>query len=131
MRRHLLKALIPWLRSVVAFPVGLLAIQLFHLAAVRFLPDAYNALETDEKRALVIVLTAIAGTIGSFFVAAVAGHRPWLHLGLFFALMGAIDLVAVLGDLSNQPVWFKALFLPSLLLQVWPGGRLAGAFPRR
>ncbi len=131
MRRHLLKPLIPWLRSVVAFPLGLLAIQLFHLAAVRLLPDAYNALETDAKRLLVIVLTAIAGTIGSFVVAAVAGHRPWLHLGLFFVLMGAIDLVAVRGDLSNQPVWFKALFLVSLPLQVWLGSRLAGTLRRR
>jgi hypothetical protein len=62
---------------------------------------------------------------------AIAGHRPWLHLGLFFVLMGAIDLNAVLGELANQPVWFKTLILGTLPLQVWLGGRLAGIGVRR
>lgn len=119
-----MKRLIPWLRSVVAFPLGLGAIQLFHMASGQLLPETSGALESDSKRLLAITLATIAGIVGSFVVAIVARHRLWLHMALFLVIMGAIDLSAVLGALAPQPMWFKALIMGTLPLQVWLGGHL-------
>jgi hypothetical protein len=116
---------------VVAFSLGLLTIELFHVAAGPVLPEIYAAaaLESDSKRMLFIALVIAAGILGSFVVAVIigaGGRRHWLlHMGLFFVIMAAVDLNAVLGDMAAQPVWFKALLLGTLPLQLWVGFRVA------
>ncbi|MCZ7652611.1 MAG: hypothetical protein M5U13_16150 [Thermoanaerobaculia bacterium] len=115
---------VPWLRSVVAFPLGLVAIHVFHLAGQRLLPLGYGALDSDGARWLALALATVAGIVGSFVVGAVAGHRLRLHLAIFFVLMLVIDLGAIRGGLAAQPVWLKTLVLAVLPLQVWIGGRI-------
>lgn len=72
-----------------------------------------------------LVLMVLTGIIGSFIVAAIAQNRPWLHMGMFLLVMIAIDLQAVFGHLSPQPLWFKASIMLTLLLQAWLGGLMA------
>lgn len=123
---------IAWLRSVVAFPLGLVAIHAFHLAGQGLIPLAYGALDSDRARWLALALATVAGIVGSFVVGAVAGHRLRLHMAIFFAVMLGIDLGAIRGGLAAQPVWLKTLVLAVLPLQVWIGGRLAHlAFARK
>ena len=120
-----MKAILPWLRSLVSFPLGLLAIQLFHLAGRQFFPLAYGNLDSDTARLLALTLVNGAGIAGSFVVGAVARHRIWLHMAIFLALMLAIDIAAIVGALATQPIWFKVLVIATLSLQVWVGARLA------
>ena len=120
-----MKSILPWLRSLVSFPLGLLAIQLFHLAGSRVFPLAYGDLDSEPVRLLALTLVTGAGIVGSFVVGAVARHRIWLHMAIFLALMLAIDIAAIVGALAAQPIWFKALVIATLPLQVWVGARLA------
>ena len=116
---------IPWLRSIVAFPLGLVAIRLFHMAGRQLTPQAYGLLDSDAERVLSIVLATIAGILGSFVVGAIARHRIWLHMIIFLTLMLVIDLGFLRGTAATQPMWFKALVLATLPLQAWIGGQLA------
>lgn len=120
-----MKTILPWLRSLVSFPLGLLAIQLFHLAGRHVFPLAYGDLDSEPVRLLALTLVTGAGIVGSFVVGAVARHRIWLHMAIFLALMLAIDIAAIVGALATQPVWFKVLVIATLPLQVWVGARLA------
>ena len=120
-----MKNVLPWLRTLVAFPLGLLAIQLFHLAGRQVFPLAYGDLDSDPSRLLALTLVTVAGTVGSFVVGAVARHRIRLHMAIFLALMLAIDIAAIVGPLVTQPISFKVLVIATLPLQVWVGARLA------
>ena len=120
-----MKTILPWLRSLVSFPLGLLAIQLFHVAGGRVFPLAYGDLDSESARLLALTLVTGAGIVGSFVVGAVARHRIWLHMAIFLALMLAIDIAAIVGALATQPIWFKVLVIATLPLQVWVGARLA------
>ena len=121
----LVSVIIPWIRTIVSLPLGLLAIQLFHLAAGRLIPYAYGELTTDAVRWVSLALVTIAGILGSAVVGAVARHRIWLHMFLFFLVMLVIDIAVIKGDLAVQPFWFKGLVIATLPLQVYIGGRLA------
>lgn len=120
-----MKKVLPWLRTLVSFPLGLLAIQLFHLAGRQVSPPAYGDLDSESTRLLALSLVTGAGIVGSFVVGAVARHRIWLHMAAFLALMLAIDIAAIVGVLATQPTWFKVLIIATLPLQVWIGARLA------
>jgi hypothetical protein len=85
----------------------------------------YGGLVNDQERLLSLILATAAGTIGSFVVAAVARHRIWLHMAIFLALMLVIDVGFLRTVAAAQPLWFKALVIATLPLQVWIGARLA------
>ena len=121
----LVSVIIPWIRTIVSLPLGLVAIQLFHLAAGQLIPHAYGELTTDSLRWLSLALVTIAGILGSAVVGAVARHRIWLHMFVFFLVMLVIDIAVIKGDLAVQPFWFKGLVIATLPLQVYIGGRLA------
>jgi hypothetical protein len=118
-------AVIPWVRSVVAFPLALVAIKLFHAAGRHFLPMGYGELASDNQRLLSLTLATVAGIVGSFVVGAVARHRIWLHMAIFLALMLVLDIGFLKTSAAAQPLWFKALVIATLPLQVWIGARLA------
>ena len=120
-----MSVVIPWIRTIVSLPLGLVAIQLFHLAAGQLIPHAYGELTTDSLRWLSLALVTIAGILGSAVVGAVASHRIWLHMFVFFLVMLVIDIAVIKGDLAVQPFWFKGLVIATLPLQVYIGGRLA------
>ena len=122
---HRMKKVLPWLRTLISFPLGLLSIQLFHLAGRQVFPLAYGDLDSEPTRLLALTLVTGAGIVGSFVVGAVARHRIWLHMAIFLALMLAIDIAAIVGVLATQPIWFKVLIIATLPLQVWVGARLA------
>lgn len=117
----------PWIRTLLAFPLGFVAINLTHLIGQPFVPLLHEtAPATDLERVKAIVLIFLAGVAGSFVIGAVARHRLWLHMAIFFVLALWIDLSVVLGTFSAQPFWFRALILVTLPPQVWVGGLLAG-----
>lgn len=120
-----MNAVIPWIRSVVSFPLGLVALQLFHLGGRQLFPPGYGELDSDPERLLALALATVAGIFGSFVVGAVARHRIWLHMTIFLAVMLVIDIGALKSGLATQPFWFKALVIATLPLQVWIGTRLA------
>ena len=117
--------MIPWVRSAVAFPLGLVAIKLLHAAGRHLLPMGYGELASDNERLLSLTLATVAGIVGSFVVGAVARHRLWLHMVIFLALMLVIDIGFLKTAAAAQPLWFKALVIATLPLQVWIGARLA------
>ena len=123
--RVLVYAAVPWIRTIVSLPLGLVAIQLFHLAAACLVPDAYGELTTDPDRWLSLTLVTIAGILGSAVVGAVARHRLKLHMFLFLLVMLVIDIAVVKGELAAQPIWFKGLVITILPLQIYIGARLA------
>ena len=94
----LVSVIIPWIRTIVSLPLGLLAIQLFHLAAGRLIPYAYGELSTDTVRWLSLALVTAAGIFGSSVVGAVARHRVWLHMFVFLLVMLFIDIAVIKGD---------------------------------
>ena len=120
-----MNAVIPWIRSLIALPLGLMAIKLFHAAGRHFVPMGYGELVSDNERVLSLVLATVAGIIGSFVVGAVARHRIWLHMAIFLVLMLLIDVGFLRTAAAAQPLWFKALVIATLPLQVWLGARLA------
>ncbi len=120
-----MNAVIPWIRSLVSFPLGLAALQLFHLGGRQLFPLAYGNLDSDQDRLLSLTLATGAGILGSFVVGAVARHRTWLHMAIFLALMLVIDIGALKGGLATQPFWFKGFVIATLPLQAWIGARLA------
>lgn len=120
-----MNAVIPWIRSVIALPLGLVAIKLFHAAGRHLVVMGYGDLAGDDQRLLSLVLATVAGIIGSFVVGAVARHRIWLHMGIFLVLMLLIDIGFLRTAAAAQPIWFKAFVIATLPLQVWIGGRLA------
>lgn len=123
---------VPWLRTLISLPLGVAAIVMFHKGVGVLLPRLYGSdLSNDPDRLAMLGLTVVAGILGSFVVAGVARHRLWLHMGLFLIVMIAIDLPAVLGYLSPQPLWFKAMVMLTLPLQAWLGGLLARAVFRK
>ena len=117
---------LPWLRTVISIPLGVVAVSVFHKLVGALLPRLYGSdLSNDPDRLAMLVLTVLAGIFASFVVAAAAQHRLWLHMGILLVVMIAMDLPAVLGYLSPQPLWFKALIMLTLPLQAWLGGLMA------
>lgn len=120
-----MNATIPWFRSALSFPLGLLAISLFHALGHNLVPMAYGELASDNERLLSLTLATVAGIVGSFVVGAVARHRVWLHMAIFLALMLVIDIRFISTAAAGQPMWFKAFVIATLALQVLVGARLA------
>jgi hypothetical protein len=117
----------PWIRSLVAFPLGFAAVQLTHLLGQPFVPSlSENLPVTDLERTKALVLIFLAGVAGGFAIGAIARHRLWLHMAIFFVLALLIDLYIVADTFADQPFWFRALVLLTLPVQVWLGGLLAG-----
>ena len=121
----------PWVRTVVGFVLGLVAIELANRAGAAIFPEVYAALDTDAGRVTALAVATLAGIAGSFVLGAIARHRLGLHMALFGIAMLAIDLAALRGPLSTQPLWFKVAVIATLPLQVWIGGWLAGLTWRR
>jgi hypothetical protein len=118
----------PWLRTAIALPIGIVAINVFHQLAALLLPDLYGgSLEYDSHRFQMLVLGMGAGVTGSFTMGAIARQRLWLNMVIFLSAMLAIDGFAITTMLATQPTWFKAAALLSLPLQVWAGALLAKA----
>ena len=116
----------PWIRTVISLPLGLVAISLVHELAKLGLPQLYaNDLANDADRTLMLLLSILAGIVGSFLVGAIARHRLRLHMGLFLVAMLIIDWLGIIGYLAAQPLWFKIAIIVTLPLQVWVGGKLA------
>jgi zinc transporter ZupT len=121
-----MRRFLPWLRTVVSLPLGIVAIMAFHQLMAALVPRLYAAdLDNTADRIWMLVLTVLAGIIGSAVVALIARHRLWLHMALFLVVMLVIDILAVAGYLAPQPLWFKALTLLSLPLQAATGGWIA------
>ena len=117
---------LPWLRTVISIPLGVVAVSVFHKLVGALLPRLYGSdLSNDPDRLAMLALTVLAGIFASFVVAGIAQHRLWLHMGIFLIVMIAMDLPAVLGYLSPQPIWFKALIMLTLPMQAWLGGLMA------
>ncbi|HKT42436.1 MAG TPA: hypothetical protein VJQ86_08800 [Rhodanobacteraceae bacterium] len=117
-----------WLRTVIALPIGIVAINVFHQLAALLLPALYGGnLEYDSHRFQMLLLGMGAGVAGSFTMGAIARQRLWLNMGIFLVAMLAIDVFAITSLLATQPAWFKAAVLLSLPLQVWAGALLAKA----
>lgn len=122
----------PWLRTLVALPLGIVAIEAFHRLMQVLLPRLYaSPLDADTDRLQMLLLTTIAGVTGSFVVAVIARHRLWLHMAIFLLVMLAIDSMAITSFLAPQPPWFKAWVLILLPAQAWIGGGLAQRTCRR
>lgn len=122
----------PWLRTLLAFPLGLAAINAFHWLAAQALPAAYaETLAADATRFQMLLLSAAAGIVGSCVAGLAAGHRLWLHIVAFALLMAAIDTFAVMTVLAPQPGWVKVALLGSLPLQALLGGAAATLALRR
>lgn len=121
-----------WLRTAIALPIGIVAINVFHQLAALLLPDLYAGnLEHDSHRVQMLLLGMGAGVTGSFAMGAIARQRLWLNMAIFLIAMLAIDVFAITSMLASQPAWFKAAVLLSLPLQVWAGALLAKATFRR
>lgn len=117
----------PWIRALLALLSGLAAILLVHLLGQQVAPSLYESTpSTDLERAADLFMMILAGTVGSFVVGVIASERLRLHLASFLAVMLLIDIAAVVGYLSTQPLWYRALVLLTLPLQVWLGALLAG-----
>lgn len=121
----------PWLRTLLALPLGLVALAFFHFAVNAAAPQLYDAFVDDVDRMLSFALATVAGIVGSVVVGVIARHRLWLHMGIFMVIMLLIDLDAVRGVFGQEPAWFKVLLLASLPFQVWMGGVLASKLSRR
>lgn len=118
----------PWIRTLLAFPLGFAAINLTHLLGRPFVPLLSEIPpSTDLERTKALVLIFLAGVAGAFVIGAVSRHRLRLHMAIFFVLALLLDLTAVAGAFAEQPFWFRALVLVTLPPQVWLGSRLAGA----
>lgn len=116
----------PWVRSVVGLALALTAINLVNSAAAAVFPDVYAVIDSDSDRVTLVMVATLAGTVASFVLGAIARHRLWLHMAVLLLVMLAVDVAALLGPFATQPLWFKALVVATLPLQVWIGGWLAG-----
>lgn len=109
-----MKGIVRW---VVSLPLGLFAIDGFHLVAERVVPGAYLP-GNDLAFLLLIVAAGIAGCAVAFVV---SGQRTWVYAGVFLLLMVVVDARAVMGELAGRPFWLRAGVMVSLPLQVWVG----------
>ena len=116
----------PWVRSVVGFVLGAVAIQLVNMAGAAVFPDAFSGIDSDGERASLTLVGVLAGIAGAFLQGAIARHRLWLHMVVFGLAMLAVDIAVVLGPLAAEPWWFKAVVVGAVPLQVLVGGWLAG-----
>ena len=112
-----MKAVVQWVRTVASLPLGLFAIDGFHLVAERVVPGAY--LPGNDLAFLLLIVAA--GIAGCAVAISVTGHRTWVHAGVFLLLMVVVDARTVMGELAGWPVWFRAGVMVSLPLQVWVG----------
>lgn len=115
------------LRIVVACALGLMLIELFHTMASVWVPAIYAPLRTNPMRLAMLGLVTLAGIIACFVVATIARGRTWPDLAVFMALMVAVDVSVILGDMATQPFWFKAAVLAIIPLQAWLGAELSAA----
>lgn len=120
-----MRRLLPWLRTVVAIVLGIVAIDVVHLVGSRLVPAAYDSPGAGPWVGIFIALMLLAGAAGTFVAVLVSRHRPWLHMAIFLMIMLALDIVAVLGEFAGHDPWFKAFILVALPLQAWIGGKLA------
>lgn len=119
-----MKAILPWIRTIVSIPAGLFALQMFHMLMMRIVPQYYSMLGNDQERFGFLVLCTLAGIVASFVVIAIARHRYWLHVLAFLAICLLIDYFAVNREFLLQPEWFKSALLLLVPVQVWIGGAL-------
>ena len=117
---------VPWIRTLMSMPAGVLTIELFHRLAAIVMPAVYASdLGNNPDRVGMLLLVVGAGISGCFAVAAIALHRLWLHMGLFLLIMLVIDIDVVLGALAAQPVWFKAAIFLTMPIQILVGANAA------
>lgn len=113
------------LRSLVAYALGLMAINLFHTTMSPWLPSVYAPLASGAMRLAMLALVLAAGVVACFVVATVVVRAHWRNMLVFLAIMVTVDLDVVRGDWAAQPMWFKALIIALIPVQVWLGTRIA------
>lgn len=117
----MLKSSIPWVRSVIAIPLCVIAFNATHSAGELLSPRAYEALLFDGQRLVLLLYIMLAGIVATFVFVTVSRHRAWLHVSVLLAVGLAIDLNAIFGELHDQPLWFRALVIALLPIQAVAG----------
>jgi hypothetical protein len=121
-----MRSLLPWARTAIALPAGVIAIELFHKFGEVVLPSLYASdLSNTTDRIRFMVAIVLAGITGAFTVGFIARHRPYLHMLLFLLVMIVIDVKAVMEYFPDQPNWFKAAIFLTMPLQLYLGGLMA------
>ena len=119
-----LKSLVPWMRTVIAVPLCVIAFNTTHRVGETLSPRAYDALQLDSQRLILLCYILLAGVVATFVVVAVSRHRAGLHAASLCAIGLAIDVRAVLVDFHDQPLWFRTLVIALLPVQAFAGLRL-------
>lgn len=117
----MLRIAIPWLRTLVAIPLCVIAFNAVHSFGATVSPGAYGELSLDSQRLALLLFIMLAGVAATFVVVAVARHRAWLHVSALLSLGLVIDLLAIFDELSGQPLWFRAAVIGLLPLQAFAG----------
>lgn len=117
----MLKSATPWLRTLAAIPLCVIAFNATHSAGAVLAPRAYEELVFDSQRLSLLVFITLAGVVATFVVVAVARHRVWLHVAALLVIGLAIDLRAVFEEFAGQPLWFRASVIGLLPVQAAAG----------
>ena len=119
-----LKSSVPWLRTAISVPLCVIAFNATHSLGQMLSPQAYDALQLDSQRLILLCYILLAGVVATFVVVAVSRHRAGLHAAGLCAIGLAIDVRAVLVDFHDQPLWFRTLVIALLPVQAFAGMRL-------
>jgi hypothetical protein len=98
-----------------------IAFNATHRAGAILSPRAYEPLLVDSQRLVLLFYITLAGIVAAFVVVAVSRHRAALHASVLLAIGLAIDLDVILGELRDQPLWFRALVIALLPIQAAAG----------
>ena len=102
-----MKRFLPALRSLLAIVAGYLAIALCNVVTLELLLGGIGWTESSPgELAVATVGAVIAGLVGGYVAARVAGRKPLLHAaGVLIPL--AFDTVYVIASgISADPLWF-------------------------
>lgn len=116
-----LESAVPWLRTLVAIPLCVITFNAVHSVGEVLSPHAYEELLLDSQRLSLLGFIMLAGVAATFVVVAVSRHHAWLHVSALLVLGLAIDLIAVLEEFADQPLWFRALVIGLLPVQALAG----------
>ncbi len=119
------------LRSMMAVALGILAAWALYegglaLGGLLFpaLPGADGFVDEPIAQAFVLTVWFVAGTIGAFTAALAVRRAEALHALLFGLVLLAFGIEALINPNPGWPLWFRALIVATMPVQIWMGATL-------
>ena len=133
-----MKKFVNILISILVIAAGFIGIYLVNFIGTIILKSIFGSGITPEgipltenSRIVFLIILFVAGMVGAFIIAVLIKQKPWIHLGIFFALAIPGDIYAIQGQLAEFPLWAKIIILVSIPVQIWIGGKIGIMIKRK